>query len=331
MSPAGVSARGAQGQARLRIATRASRLARWQAAHVAGLLAGLGIEAELVTIFTTGDDRTELPISALGGAGAFVREVQLAVLEGRADLAVHSAKDLPSATTKDLPSGTTPGLVIAAVPARADPRDALVGARLADLAPGATVATGSPRRRAQLAAARPDLSFAELRGNIETRLDRIPPGGAVVVAVAALDRLGLANRVAEVLDPSVMLPQVGQGALAVECRSDDSGLIEALAGIDDAGAHRAVMAERAFLGEIGPGCALPIGAHSPATVEPLATSDPSAPAAPIRLDTLLASFDGRVVLRHTGLGVDPVELGRRLAAEMLASAAGGRLLTDYTK
>jgi hydroxymethylbilane synthase len=286
------------------------------------MLAGLGIEAELVPVSTTGDARIELPISGLGAPGAFVREVQLAVLEGRADLAVHSAKDLPS--------GATPGLVIAAVPTRADPRDALVGARLADLVPGAMVATGSPRRRAQLAAARPDLRFVELRGNIETRLDRVPPGGAVVVAAAALDRLGLAHRAAEVLDPSLMLPQVGQGALAVECRAGDAELTLTLAGIDDAGAHRAVMAERAFLGQIGPGCALPIGAHSPASAEPPAASGPSAPAL-IRLDALLASFDGRVVLRHFGLGTEPVELGCRLAAEMLATPAGTRLMQAYDR
>lgn len=301
---------------RLRIATRASPLARWQAAHVAALLEPFGFACELVVVSTTGDERAGVAISELGAPGAFVSQVQAAVLDGRADLAVHSAKDLPS--------GPTPGLVIGAVPPRADPRDALVGRALGDLAPGAVVASGSPRRRAQLAFVRPDLVFAELRGNIQTRLTRIPPGGAIVVALAALERLGLAGRVAEVLDPAVMLPQVGQGALAVECRP---GLCEVLAGIDDAPSRRAVEAERAFLFQIGPGCSLPIGAHSPPA---LALGDPAA-AAVLRLEGLMASLDGTVVLRRSAGGADPVELGSRLAAEMTATPQGSALVAAYQR
>ncbi len=170
---------------------------------------------ELVVIATSGDQRRDVPVWELGGQGVFVKEVQAAVLDGRADVAVHSAKDLPSWTPE--------GLVLAAITERADPRDALVGTRLADLQPGAQVATGSVRRRAQLAWVRPDLTFTGLRGNIGTRLERVPDGGAVVVAAAALARLGLLDRAAEILPTAVMLPQVGQGAIGVECRAGDDG------------------------------------------------------------------------------------------------------------
>src|SRR5262249_3868238 len=159
--------------------------ARWQAEHVASLVrrTNLSVEIELVVVQTTGDIRADVPLHEVGGQGVFVKEVQQAVLDGRADLAVHSAKDLPSASSPD-------GLVLASVPERGDARDALVGRTLSGLDKGATVATGSVRRRAQLGALRPDLQFIDLRGNIGTRLDKVPPGGAIVVAAAALERLG---------------------------------------------------------------------------------------------------------------------------------------------
>ena len=212
--------------AELRIATRGSALARWQAEEVARLLRAVapGLEVPLVAVDTTGDRRTDIPVWDMGGQGVFVKEVQAALFDGRADVAVHSAKDLPSSTG--------PGLALAAVPRRADPRDALVGGSLASLVPGALVATGSVRRRAQLAWLRPDLTFTGLRGNIATRLTRIPPGGAVVVAAAALARLGLSGQASEILATELMLPQVGQGAIAVECRADDSGARSLLAAID---------------------------------------------------------------------------------------------------
>jgi len=199
----------------LRAATRGSPLARWQAEHVAARLRALdpGLEVELVLVETQGDQRLDVPIWELGGKGVFAKEVQTAVLDGRADLAVHSAKDLPS--------GSVPGLVLGAVPERGDPRDALVGSTLAALPSGAEVATGSLRRQAQLAAVRPDLRFVGLRGNMATRLAKAADHDAVVVAATALDRLGLADRIAERLAPEVVLPQVGQGALAVECREGD--------------------------------------------------------------------------------------------------------------
>ena len=187
---------------RLRAATRGSPLALWQ--------------VEPVVVETSGDIVLDRPIWEIGGKGVFVKEVQAAVLDGRADFAVHSAKDLPSVEV--------PGLVLACVPERGEPRDALVGSTLADLPTGALVATGSVRRRSQLAWLRPDLTFTGLRGNIATRLAKAPDFGAIVMAAAALERLGLADRAAEVLEPDVMLPQVGQGALAIECRANDAAM-----------------------------------------------------------------------------------------------------------
>ena len=197
----------------LRIATRGSALARWQAERVGALLRE---PVEYVIVTTTGDRDQRSDLHSIGGTGVFVKEVQQAVLDGRADLAVHSAKDLPSETPL--------GLVLASVPERGDPRDALVGASLEAIPTGGRIATGSVRRRAQLAAARPDVVFAPFRGSIETRLRKRSEEGhdAVVVAVAALERLGRLDQAAEVLDPGVLLPQAAQGALGVECRADDA-------------------------------------------------------------------------------------------------------------
>ncbi|HUI03507.1 MAG TPA: hydroxymethylbilane synthase [Acidimicrobiales bacterium] len=296
----------------LRLATRGSPLALLQARRVADRLAAAGGPAcELVVVRTTGDALAEVPIGQLAGQGVFVKEVQWAVLDGRAHAAVHSAKDLPSATPD--------GLVLACVPERADPRDALVGARLEDLAPGATVATGSARRRAQLAWLRPDLTFCDLRGNMATRVERARRAGAGVLALAALDRLGLTGHVAEALDARTLLPQVGQGALAVECRAADDATAALLAGIDDAAAHDALRAERAFLAELGGGCTLPVGA--------LATAGAGGA---LVLDGVMASRDGHVLVRHARAGPagDPAGLGRRLARELL-DERGGRSLEDW--
>jgi hydroxymethylbilane synthase len=288
----------------LRIATRGSDLARWQAEHVASLL---GVAAQLVIVETSGDRRQDTPIWTLGGKGVFVKEVQAAVLDGRADLAVHSGKDLPSRPVD--------GLVLAAVPERGDPRDALVGSTLADLPTGARVATGSVRRRAQLADLRPDLTFDGLRGNIPTRLEKAAGYDAIVVAAVALERLGFADRVADVLAPNVMVPQVAQGALAIECRAGDRPTIAALKAIEHAPSRLAVDAERAFLAELGGDCDLPAGAH--------ATVDPSGA---IVIEGLLASLDGRIVLRHRATGVDPDALGRSVARHLLDNAGGRSLL-----
>jgi hydroxymethylbilane synthase len=291
----------------LRLATRASPLARWQAEEVARLLARFDVTAELVTVSTTGDLRPEVPIGALGAQGVFAKEVQTAVLAGQADAAVHSAKDLPPLSPA--------GLVLAAVPARGDPRDALVGKRLAELGPGTVVATGAPRRRVQLARAEPALCFVELRGNIGTRLDRIPAGGAAVMAASALSRLGLAGRAAELLDPDVMVPQVGQGALAVECREDDGEAREILSRIEQRESRLAVDAERAYLSELGAGCRLPVGAW--ARVD----------GGEVVLSGFLASLDGSVVARQVARGQDPAALGRLLAARLLDECGGRRALS----
>ncbi len=289
---------------RLRAATRGSRLARLQTDLVARLL---GLDVEAVVVDTQGDQRTDVPIWELGGRGVFVKEVQAAVLDGRADFAVHSAKDLPSSTLS--------GLALASVPERADARDALVGARLDALPVGALIGTGSVRRRAQLAWLRPDLTFAGLRGNMDTRLAKAGDFAAIVVAAAALDRLGRAADVAEILPEGVMVPQVGQGALAIECRADDHGTMAALAALEHGPSRRAVDAERAWLAEVGGGCDLPVGAH--ATV---------APDGRLTLTAVIATADGRVVLRHTAEGDEPVELGRRLARHLLDDAGGASLL-----
>lgn len=288
----------------LRVATRGSELARWQARRVADRL---GIPTELVIVSTTGDERADVPLHEMGGTGVFVKEVQAAVLDGRADLAVHSAKDLPAVTVD--------GLDLASVPERADPHDALVGAALDEIPSGGRIGSDSVRRRAQLAAFRPDLGFGSLRGNIATRLEKAAGFDAVVVALAALDRLGLSGRVAEVLDPHVVLPQVGQGALAVECRTGDATVRAALEAIDDPDAHRAVVAERAFLESLGGGCDLPCAALARVDGEEIV------------IEVLLASLDGRIVLRAGARGRDARALGIE-AARRLLDEAGGRLLLE---
>jgi hydroxymethylbilane synthase len=189
----------------------------------------------------------------MGGQGVFVKEVQHAVLDNRADVAVHSAKDLPSEPAD--------GLMIAAFTARRTPNDALVGCALHQIPHGGTVATGSVRRQAQLRTVRPDLQFVELRGNIHTRLSKVPENGAVVMAVAALEIVGLTDRIAEVLDLDLAVPMVGQGCVAVEARRNDNKILELLSAIDHDATRRAVETERAFLRELGAGCSLPIAAH----------------------------------------------------------------------
>lgn len=293
--------------AHLRLATRGSRLALAQAALVAAKLDSIGVATELVVVDTEGDRKSDVALASLAGQGVFAKEVQAAVLEHRADVAVHSAKDLPSSTP--------PGLVLASVPARADPADALVGVALRVLGPGATVATGAPRRRALLLSERPDLNIVGLRGNIETRLSAVGTGGidAVVVAVAALERLGLQERIAERLAPQYFTPQVGQGAIALEC-AEASGALEALEAIDDDDAHRALRCERAFLAELGAGCELPGGAY--------ATCDDTS----VIVNGVLMVEDGSAIVRGLTSEEEPELAGSSLAAHLrreLDSATGG--------
>ncbi|MGD0742255.1 MAG: hydroxymethylbilane synthase [Acidimicrobiales bacterium] len=294
----------------LRLATRGSPLALEQARRIRARLTAVhaGLVTELVVVESGGDLRPGTAIQALGGAGVFVAEIEQAVLDRRADVAVHSLKDLPSSAPPE-------GLVLAATPERLDVRDALVGRTLERLGPGAVVATGAVRRRAQLAWLRPDLCFAELRGTIATRLGRVPPGGAVVVAVAALERLGLIARAAEILPMSVMVPQVGQGAIGLRCREDDTATIEILAAIDDVLVGRAIAAERAFLARLGGGCDAPVGAH--ATCE--------SATGPVVVEGVLASEDGHALVRAELTGDDPVAVGTALA-EHLFENEGGRFL-----
>ncbi len=282
----------------LRAATRGSPLAIWQTEHVAALLRALDpdLTVDVILVDTHGDRRLDVPIWELGGKGVFAKEVQAAVLDSRADVAVHSAKDLPSESVA--------GLTIAAVPERGDPRDALVGSTLADLPEGAQVATGSLRRQAELRRHRPDLRFASLRGNMQTRLAKVAEHDAVVVAATALDRLGLAERIAERLSTDVMLPQVAQAALAVECREDDDDLRTLLTRIEHGATRRCVDAERAFLAELGGDCSLPAAAHAVVAGEGL------------HLRGFLASPDGQVMHRHERTGPDAA-VGTEVARHLL--------------
>jgi len=290
----------------LRAATRGSPLALWQTEFIARQLA---VDVELVIVETDGDttQATNTPIETLGGQGIFVKAVEAAVLDGRADFAVHSAKDLPSVTEE--------GLSLACIPARGDPRDALIGCTLEALPPRAVVATGSVRRRAQLAARRPDVVFENLRGNIATRLKKSGGYDAIVMAYVALLRLEIHNVDVHVLDPSVMLPQVAQGAIAVECRAADDDIRTLLGGIEHRPSRLAVNAERAFLARLGGACDLPAGAY--ATVQPDGQ---------IEMHTLLASLDGSSVLRRTDTGNDGRSLGTRMAETLLYEDGGERLL-----
>lgn len=295
----------------IRAATRGSPLALWQTEHVAALLRGVdpSIEVEPVVVTTTADRRLDVTIAEMGGKGVFVKEVQAAVLDGRADIAVHSAKDMPSTTLDEL--------VIAAVPDRGDPRDALVGCTLSELGPDSHVATGSARRQSQLAHHRPGMRFSPLRGSIATRLEKAADFDAIVVASAALERLGWSDRASEVLDPDVMLPQVGQGTLAVEARGDARDLLDALSGIDNAKSRRVLMAERAFLAELGGDCDLPAGAY--ATIH---GDDDEI----VRVDALVASLDGSSLIRERVEARDGVAAARSAARRLLDDRGGAELL-----
>lgn len=288
----------------IRLATRSSPLAIWQAEHVATLLraAHPGLAIELVRTDTVGDRRLDVPISEIGGKGVFATEVQRLVLDGAADAAVHSAKDLPAVTGE--------GLALACVPERGDARDALVGATLDGLPEGAVVATGSQRRRVQLAALRADLAFVELRGNMATRLGKVPTGGAIVVAAVALERLGLADRIDEVLAPELLIPQVGQAALAVECRADDAATAELLAAVEHAPSRVRVDAERAFLAELGGDCDLPAGAHATLVDD-----------GRIHVRALLAGDDGTLHVQEATAPVPETDATARSLAQDLRARA----------
>ena len=245
----------------LRLATRGSRLARAQSDIAADALraADPALDIDYVLVRTEGDaDRTS-PLHQIGGRGVFVRAVELALLDGRADIAMHSLKDVPTAPVE--------GLTLAAIMTRGDPRDVLVaseGRRLAELPAGARVGTSSVRRRLLIQVLRPDIDVVEIRGNVDTRMAKVASGeyDAVVLAAAGLDRLGRLSEATQIFEALEFLPSPGQGAIAVQCREDDTDTIERLLAIDDAGTRAAVEAERGFLAELGAGCSLPVGAYA---------------------------------------------------------------------
>jgi hydroxymethylbilane synthase len=297
---------------RVRIASRGSELALWQARHVAGLLSSAGDAdaAEVVVIRTTGDKIQDVPLARIGGRGLFTKELDEALLDGRADLAVHSLKDVPTV----LPEG----LVIGAVLQREDPRDVLlcrpgVAAGLDTLRRGAIIGTSSLRRRAQLGALRPDLEVRDLRGNLNTRLAKLDAGGydAIILAAAGVLRLGWRDRITAYLPLDHWLPAVGQGALAVVCTQENSALLDHLASIQHPATAAAAAAERAFLRSLEGGCQVPIGAL--ATVE----------GQQLRLSGLVASANGERVLRQqiTGAAAEAASLGAGLAERLIRAGA----------
>ena len=298
----------------VRIATRKSQLALWQAEHVAALLraAHPGIAVELLPMSTKGDQILDRSLAAIGGKGLFIKELEVAMQAGEADIAVHSMKDVPA----ELP----PGFVIGAVLERADPHDALLATRygsFSQLPQGARIGTSSLRRQAQLLAARPDLRIEGLRGNVNTRLKRLDDGelDAIVLACAGLVRLGWESRITARLDTAVSLPAVGQGVIGIECRTDDDATLALLGALEHQATRTAIEAERAFSGHLGGSCQSPIAAY--------ATQADGV----LTLTGLVAEPDGSRLLREalSGPAGKPAVLGTVLAERLLGACAGARL------
>ena len=299
----------------LTIATRGSRLALWQAEHIKSCLQAIAPELEirLNVIKTKGDIILDVPLAKVGGKGLFVKEIEEALLNGEADLAVHSMKDVPM----ELPQG----LLLGCVPPRENPTDCLLSCQygsVAALPQNACVGTSSLRRQAQLLAQRPDLRIESLRGNVDTRLRKLREGvyDAIVLASAGLNRLELTAPCMHSLDPQVFLPAVGQGALGIECREDDYDLFALLAQLEDTPTRVCVEAERGFLAGLEGGCQVPIGAHA-------ALADNQ-----LSLTGLIASVDGQTVLKESfsAPAADAERLGRELAEELLGR--GGKQILE---
>jgi hydroxymethylbilane synthase len=293
----------------LRIATRQSRLALWQAQHVAAQLraAHPGLAVELVPMTTQGDRVVDRPLSQVGGKGLFIKELEIAIAEGRADIAVHSMKDVPS----DMP----PGMTLAAMLSRADPHDAFVSVRYQNfsmLPEGARVGTSSPRRQCQLKYARPDLQLLTLRGNVETRLRKLEEQyDAIVLAAAGLIRLGLEDRITHRFDLEQFVPAVGQGIIGIECREDDARSIELVRALNDELAWQCCEAERAFALRLQGSCQSPIAAHAQVS------------AGQVQLRGVIGSPDGREIYRgvHSGAAADRQSVGIALADRLLDAGA----------
>lgn len=300
--------------ARLRIGSRGSQLALWQANHISTLLQQQGHLVEIEIIRTTGDKITDVALSKVGTKGMFTKEIEEALADGRVDLAVHSLKDLPT----ELPAGFS----LAAVPIREDPRDVFLSSKyssVAELPPRARVGTSSLRRQAQLRAMRQDLELLPLRGNVDSRLGKLESGefDAIILAAAGVSRLGLSSRARQPMQPEQMCPAAGQGALGIETRADDLPTIMALAFLDHAPSRAAVECERAALNALGGGCQVPIGALAQAS------------GAQLMLQAIVASPDGQELIRESGEGQDPHELGERIGHALLARGAHRILESVY--
>lgn len=294
-------------KAELKIGTRQSLLALWQSNFIAGELRKEYPECEvtLKKIVTKGDRILDVPLAQIGGKGLFTKEIEEELLDGTVDLAVHSLKDMPTV----LPEG----LCLTVITSRANVGDAFVSNKynsFAELPQGAVLGTSSLRRRAQLLAARPDLKIVDLRGNVDTRLRKLDEGNmdAIILAAAGLQRLGHGDRIKEIIPTSVCLPAVGQGALAIECRTDNTEVRKMLAFLNDTATKQATDAERAFLGLVEGGCQVPIGVHAEVQNNE------------IKIEAIIASLDGSTVLRNTisGDAEKAVELGQKLGNQMLA-------------
>lgn len=285
------------------IGSRGSALALWQANHISARLLALGEETRIEVIKTTGDRMQEISLAASGGRGLFTKEIEEALLGRQIDVAVHSMKDVPT----EIPHGLT----IAAIPEREDPRDALVGCTLAELKPGSRVGTSSPRRASQLQALGRGLAIETLRGNVDTRLRKLDEGkyDAIVLAAAGLRRLGLQDRIRELIPPEIMCPAAGQGALAIETRDNGGPAWRIVKALDDAEARATVDAERALLKALGGGCQVPIGAHARIA------------AGAIHLIAMVASPDGSRLIRGESAGMSPAEVGAELGEKLLAQGA----------
>jgi len=316
----------------IRIATRGSQLAMWQARHVAGLLQGAarGRATEIVEISTIGDRNRQDPLAQMGGLGVFTREVQQAVLDGRADIAVHSLKDLPTVPVE--------GLVLGGVPERAPRFDVIILPRkakatgLESLPRGARLGTGSLRRQAQLLFHRPDLQFAEARGNLDTRLRKLDEGqfDAILLAAAGLERLGWADRISFVLQPPLFYPAVGQAAIGIECRTDDADIRAILKAITCPQTMAEVTAERACLFELKAGCHAPVGVWARTPPCEMATATGSQPH--LLMDAVVLDPQGqrRIHARREGSATQAEDLGRQIA-RLLDDAGAQELINPFTR